>query len=137
MSSRGPYRPRKKRNDFEHKTQSAYFDFLSYHLENRPELDYIFAVPNGGARSITTAAKLKREGVKKGVLDVFIPIRGKNGEPGAFGEFKFGDNVMSAEQRRFRAFVETQGYKCFLWYTWQRAAEETFDYIGLECPKII
>jgi hypothetical protein len=33
----------------------------------------IFAIPNGGARSITTAARLKVEGVTSGVPDLFIP----------------------------------------------------------------
>lgn len=33
----------------------------------------IFAIPNGGARSITTATKLKIEGVSKGVPDLFVP----------------------------------------------------------------
>ena len=33
----------------------------------------IFAIPNGGKRSIATAKKLKKEGVKAGVPDLFIP----------------------------------------------------------------
>jgi hypothetical protein len=33
----------------------------------------IFAIPNGGARSITTAAKLKVEGVSAGVPDLYVP----------------------------------------------------------------
>lgn len=33
----------------------------------------IFAVPNGGARNPVVAAKLKLEGVTKGVPDTFIP----------------------------------------------------------------
>lgn len=35
----------------------------------------IFAIPNGGARSITTAAKLKVEGVSAGVPDLYVPAR--------------------------------------------------------------
>jgi hypothetical protein len=33
----------------------------------------IFAIPNGGARTITTAAKLKVEGVSAGVPDLYVP----------------------------------------------------------------
>jgi hypothetical protein len=33
----------------------------------------IFAIPNGGARSITTAARLKVEGVSAGVPDLYVP----------------------------------------------------------------
>lgn len=33
----------------------------------------IFAIPNGGARSLATAGRLKAEGVVKGVPDLFVP----------------------------------------------------------------
>jgi hypothetical protein len=33
----------------------------------------VLAIPNGGARSIATAARLKAEGVSPGVPDLFIP----------------------------------------------------------------
>jgi hypothetical protein len=33
----------------------------------------IFAIPNGGARNITTAARLKVEGVSAGVPDLYVP----------------------------------------------------------------
>lgn len=33
----------------------------------------IFAIPNGGARSPTTAVRLKAEGVSAGVPDLFVP----------------------------------------------------------------
>jgi hypothetical protein len=36
--------------------------------------DYIFAIPNGGKRNVREAARMKRQGVKAGVSDVFVPI---------------------------------------------------------------
>lgn len=39
-----------------------------------PELRWLHAIPNGGQRDKITAGKLKAEGVKKGVLDVFLPL---------------------------------------------------------------
>lgn len=33
----------------------------------------IFAIPNGGLRNVAVAKKLKQEGVRKGVPDLFIP----------------------------------------------------------------
>ena len=36
----------------------------------------IFAIPNGGARSIATAGRLKAEGVSPGVPDLFVPAWG-------------------------------------------------------------
>jgi len=43
-----------------------------------PELNLLFAIPNGGWRTPATAARLKREGVKAGVPDLMLPVaRGK------------------------------------------------------------
>jgi hypothetical protein len=47
-------------------------EFVSWFRRNHPGVR-IFAIPNGGARSITTAARLKVEGVTRGVPDLFIP----------------------------------------------------------------
>jgi hypothetical protein len=65
----------------------------------------IFAIPNGGQRSIAAAARLKVEGVSAGVPDLFIPAwrlwvemkRVKNG-------------VLSAEQRDWIKYLEEVGY---------------------------
>ena len=42
-------------------------------MEGRhPQLALIFAIPNGGKRHIGTARKLKAEGVRSGVPDIFL-----------------------------------------------------------------
>lgn len=38
-----------------------------------PKIWY-FAVPNGGQRNKIVAAKLKQEGVKSGVPDIYVPV---------------------------------------------------------------
>ena len=53
----------------EHNEQVSLCGWLAI---NHPDLDY-FAVPNGGNRNIVTAIKLKAEGVKAGVPDMFFP----------------------------------------------------------------
>ena len=50
-------------------------EFVRWFRQNHPGVR-IFAIPNGGARSITTAAKLKVEGVSAGVPDLCIPAWG-------------------------------------------------------------
>lgn len=65
----------------------------------------IFAIPNGGARSITTAARLKVEGVSAGVPDLFIPawmmwIEMKRQKGG----------VVSPEQADWIAYLRGAGY---------------------------
>lgn len=39
-----------------------------------PELRWLHAIPNGGYRDKATAGKLKAEGVKRGVSDMFLPL---------------------------------------------------------------
>ena len=47
-------------------------EFVSWFRKSYPGVR-IFAIPNGGKRSIAQAARLKVEGVSEGVPDLFIP----------------------------------------------------------------
>jgi hypothetical protein len=58
-------------NDLEHKVQVAICEYL-----DRRGVMY-FAIPNGGKRSLITAARLKKEGVKAGVPDICIIHEGQ------------------------------------------------------------
>ena len=110
----------------EHAEQVALFQALALH----PECKWIHAIPNGGYRSKTTAVNLQREGVKKGVWDIFVPYpRGKY--HGMYVEMKYGKNKLTAEQVEFGAFVEAQGYKTFVAYSWFEAYTAIMDYLGL------
>ena len=65
----------------------------------------IFAIPNGGARGLATAARLKVEGVTAGVPDLFVPawclwIEMKRERGG----------VVSAEQKDWLAYLSTIGH---------------------------
>jgi hypothetical protein len=65
----------------------------------------IFAIPNGGQRSIAAATRLKIEGVSAGVPDLFIPawklwIEMKRVKGG----------VLSAEQKDWLKYLEEVGY---------------------------
>lgn len=69
----------------------------------------IFAIPNGGVRSLSTAAKLKAEGVSSGVPDLFIPawrlwVEMKRVKGG----------TVSAEQKDWMAYLEDSGYWCIV-----------------------
>jgi hypothetical protein len=88
----------------EHRLQVAickYLDFNGYDF---------FAIPNGGMRNIKVAAKLKQEGVKAGVADLFIPL--SNGKyHGLFIEVKYGRNGQQPSQKKFEATVKSHGYE--------------------------
>ena len=63
------------RSDLEFKIQSGFIDWIRIvEIEQYPELQLLYAIPNGGNRHPTTGAKMKREGVKRGVPDLHLPI---------------------------------------------------------------
>lgn len=99
--------------------------------ETYPELRWLFAIPNGGLRNFKVAAKLKAEGVKAGVWDLFLPVpRGKF--CGLFIEMKFGDNKLTSEQKEFQSFIQGQGYKDFVAYDAVEAEEYLKLYLSME-----
>ena len=61
-------------NDAEHREQVKLFAWAEWERIDRPELGLLFAVPNGGRRDAVTGARLKAEGVKAGVPDVWLPV---------------------------------------------------------------
>lgn len=69
----------------------------------------LFAIPNGGQRHAAVAAKLRAEGVRAGVPDLFLacPSRGYHG---AFVELKVGRNYPSTHQRAWISALSTHGY---------------------------
>jgi hypothetical protein len=65
----------------------------------------IFAIPNGGQRSIAAATRLKIEGVSAGVPDLFIPAWR------LWVEMKrIKGGVLSAEQKDWIKYLEEVGY---------------------------
>lgn len=58
----------------EHDEQCALFEWAALNTGQHPELEMLFAVPNGGYRPMITAAQLKAEGVRAGVPDVCLPV---------------------------------------------------------------
>lgn len=74
----------------------------TYGPEAVPELEDMFAIPNGGKRDKITAANLRREGVKRGVPDVFLPVR-RGAWAGLFIELKRGKSATRTASGRKRA----------------------------------
>ncbi len=50
--------------------QSALFEWASYY----PVLRWLHHIPNGGKRDAREGARLKAQGVKPGVADIFLPM---------------------------------------------------------------
>lgn len=115
-------------------------------------LDWIHHIPNGGSRGSTAkdrairGGKLKAEGVRKGVLDVFLPYPVYIQKPscsfwvcGLYIEFKKPSEKpkregskggLSDEQISFKNYVEAVGYKCEVCYSYLEAIEALKRYLG-------
>ena len=113
----------------EHGQQVRLFQWAAVQEANYPELRWLFAVPNGGARHVAVASKLKAEGVKAGVWDVFLPVpKGKC--PGLWIEMKYGKNKLTPKQREFEEHLERHGYERLVCYDWNDAADKLEEYLG-------
>ena len=75
-----------------------------------PELARIFAIPNGGKRDKGTAIKMKAEGVRAGVLDLFLPVV-RGGYAGLWIEMKSGIGSTSIEQDKEIPLLRKEGYR--------------------------
>src|SRR5208283_4188406 len=94
----------------EHDMQVRFFHVVGIASNRYPRLKFIHAIPNGGKRHVRVAMKMKAEGVKRGVADVFVPLIGCGGQHGLYLEFKAGKNDLTPEQQEFRDFVEREGF---------------------------
>lgn len=93
----------------EHREQAALFAWAAAAEERHPALALLFAVPNGGARSAVTGARLKAEGVKRGVPDIWLPVA-RGGYHGLVIEVKAGKGRTTNEQRRWLAALTAEGW---------------------------
>lgn len=114
--------------------QKALFCWCNQNLDKYPELKWLFAIPNGGLRDSRTAGKLKAEGVKAGVWDIFLPVRkieaGIIVWSGLWIEMKIRPNKLTLDQGRFGEYVMSQGYKTAVCYSWQEARDHILEYLG-------
>lgn len=85
---------------------------------------YTFHVPNGGFRNITTAARLKKMGVKPGVADVFVMLP-EGGYSGLWIEFKSAKGKQSDYQKEFELMAVNAGYE----YRIARSPEDGIEII--------
>lgn len=91
----------------EHVIQCATARFLDLAFEGLPGALW-FAVPNGGKRHKTVAQKLKKEGVKAGVYDIYILYTSQT----YFIEMKARRGSRSEEQKQFAEKAIAAGAIC-------------------------
>lgn len=124
---------KKQMRHLESEQQIALFQWATMMERRFPELGMMFHIPNGGARHIRVAQRLKAEGVKPGVPDIFLPVARKKSH-GFFIEMKSAAGVVGHEQNRWLKFLELQGFYTDVCYSWIEAAQKICRYLGID-PK--
>lgn len=100
-----------------------------------PRLQRLFHIPNGGKRSAVTGAKLKAQGVRKGMLDYGLPVPSR-GYHGMFLELKrVTGGRLEPEQAEIIAELREGGYFVAVCRGWFDAAAAISDY--LERPDLV
>lgn len=121
----------------EHQEQSALFLWARLSHSTYPELRLMFAVANGGHRHPAVAAKMREEGVKPGVPDIFLPVA-RHGFHGLFLELKTeanrpkrgGMGGLSELQAQWLGELRDQGYKAVVAYGFEEAKQILIDYLS-------
>ncbi len=89
----------------------------------------IFAIPNGGSRHKVEAMRLKMEGVRAGVPDLFLPVAA-GGKHGLFIEMKREKGGrLSPEQKDWLTFLRAQGYEAQCCAGYFEAMSTVFAYL--------
>lgn len=106
--------------------------FLWASMEERayPELAMLYAIPNGGKRAIKTAVALKKQGVKRGVPDMCLPVP-RGGFNGLYIELKrVKGGTVSDEQGAWINALNAQGYRAVVCCGAQEAIKTIREYMG-------
>lgn len=121
---------------YERQSQAAVFQWLDLAARTRwPELAFVFAVPNGEKRDKATAVMLQRQGVKPGVLDIWVPFA-RGGYVGMVIEMKRKPKVPSEAQETWLAFLAANHWKTAVAYGADAAIAELIGYVTAR-PTVI
>jgi hypothetical protein len=108
--------------------QQALFEWAAIEKRKYPELEMLHAIPNSGKRPIKTAVRMKAEGQKSGVSDMFLPVA-RNGRHGLYIELKIRGGRLTDNQAKWIEMVMEQGYSAEICFGWEEAREILLKYL--------
>lgn len=110
--------------------QKKIFEWAKWAEKRHPELEMLFAIPNGGSRNKIEAINLKRQGLKAGVPDFTLQVP-KGNYHGLYIELKVGKNKPSEKQKKWIDNLNKYGYKALVCYGFDEAVKEIIEYLGI------
>ncbi len=114
----------------EHDLQVALINYCDTMKLIYPDWGLIFAIPNGGFRNIIEASRLKKEGVRAGIPDLFLAVP-NCGFSGLFLELKNGKKgKISKSQDYWLKTLSNKGYQIVIAYSLDEAIKAISDYLN-------
>ena len=115
--------------------QQALFAWAEYRKGKWPQLAWMYHIPNEGKRSYARGAQMRREGLKRGVPDVCLPVA--RGEYSAlYIEMKrTRGGRLTEEQRKWAVGLMKMGNLVLRCDGWEQAARAIEAY--LEGRKVL
>lgn len=94
--------------------------------------DFLIKISNEGKRGFFTAKKMKKEGLKKGVSDLFLafPIRGNAVICGLWLEIKSKKGRLSIPQMEWITLMQIVGYQGEIVFSVDEGIQAIKDYLG-------
>lgn len=109
--------------------QQHLFEWAAMQARKYPQLQWMYAVPNGGSRNAIEAVNLKRQGVKRGVPDICLPYPA-GPYHGLYIEMKRADGGKKSEQQeRYIAYLQSAGYRAVFCNGFNEAVDEIMGYL--------
>ena len=118
----------------EHSNQVALFTWAAIYGKQYPDLQLLYAIPNGARTSMSVAKKLKASGLKKGVPDLCLPVSVQYAGGcfhGLYIEMKMPGRKPTTEQLWWIEKLSEQGYYTWVSYSWIDAAHAICDYLDI------
>ena len=109
--------------------QRALFQWIAHNTWKWPELRLCFHIPNEGLRNPRTGQRLKEQGMKPGVPDIFLPCA-RGVYHGLFIELKRQKySRVSEEQAVWIDRLNRLGYRAVICKGWEAAKAEIVAYL--------
>lgn len=120
---------KKKHCPTESEEQITLFEWAAINESKYPELKRLHHIPNGGYRNKATAVRLMREGVKRGVPDICLPVS-RHGYHGLYIELKRLTGRLTDSQTEWLNDLKKQGYFAVVAYGFAEAKGFIERYLG-------
>ncbi len=129
--------------DSEHSQQKALFCWAALNKHQYQQLEWLYAVPNGFFASSGQKGKMKAEGLRDGVPDLFLPVIKHSFKLGPDIQFcglyiemkreiyrNRKDGGCSEDQLKWLAYLNEAGYKAVVCYGWEEAKKAIEEYLS-------